>query len=103
MVAFRVVQPSDALRFINFATLVLLFSMMLIVGVLHLVGFFEWNAEMVLRGLKPPSIPSETNRTDKSSLCPHDHCPLGVCFVYNARLSWLPFLYVTAIYRNTDW
>jgi Na+/H+ antiporter NhaD/arsenite permease-like protein len=44
MVAFRVVQPSDALRFIDFPTLVLLFSMMLIVGNLHLVGFFEWNA-----------------------------------------------------------
>jgi Na+/H+ antiporter NhaD/arsenite permease-like protein len=52
MVVFRVVQPSDALRFIDFPTLVLLFSMMLIVGDLHLVGFFEWNAEMVLRRLK---------------------------------------------------
>ena len=51
MVAFRIVQPSDALRFIDFPTLVLLFSMMLIVGNLRLVGFFEWNAEMVLRRL----------------------------------------------------
>lgn len=41
MVAFRIVQPADTLRFINFPTLVLLFSMMLIVGNLHLVGFFE--------------------------------------------------------------
>jgi Na+/H+ antiporter NhaD/arsenite permease-like protein len=49
MVVFRIVQPADALRFIDFSTLVLLFSMMLIVGTLHLVGFFEWNAEMVLR------------------------------------------------------
>jgi len=53
MVAFRVVRPSDALRFIDFSTLVLLFSMMLIVGNLHLAGFFEWNAEVVLRRLKP--------------------------------------------------
>ena len=53
MIAFRVVQPSDALRFIDFSTLVLLFSMMLIVGNLRLVGFFEWNAEVVLRRLKP--------------------------------------------------
>src|SRR5271155_942526 len=53
MVAFRIVAPSDALRFIDFSTLVLLFSMMLIVGNLHLAGFFEWNAEMVLRRLKP--------------------------------------------------
>jgi Na+/H+ antiporter NhaD/arsenite permease-like protein len=53
MVAFHVVQPSDALRFIDFSTLVLLFSMMLIVGNLRLVGFFEWNAEVVLQRLKP--------------------------------------------------
>src|SRR5579863_4549857 len=56
MVAFRVVQPADTLRFIDFSTLVLLFSMMLIVGNLHLVGFFEWNAEMVLRRLKPQQL-----------------------------------------------
>jgi Na+/H+ antiporter NhaD/arsenite permease-like protein len=56
MVAFRVVPPADTLRFIDFPTLVLLFSMMLIVGNLHLVGFFEWNAEMVLRRLKPSRL-----------------------------------------------
>jgi len=56
IVAFRIVQPDDALRFIDFPTLVLLFSMMLIVGNLHLVGFFEWNAEMVLRRLKPSRL-----------------------------------------------
>ena len=53
MIAFRVLRPSDALRFIDFPTLVLLFSMMLIVGNLHLVGFFEWNAVVVLQWLKP--------------------------------------------------
>jgi Na+/H+ antiporter NhaD/arsenite permease-like protein len=53
MVAFRIVRPGEALRHIDFQTLVLLFSMMLIVGNLHLVGFFEWNAEAVLRRLKP--------------------------------------------------
>ncbi len=41
MIAFRVVRPSDALRFIDFSTLVLLFSMMLIVGNLRLVGFLS--------------------------------------------------------------
>jgi Na+/H+ antiporter NhaD/arsenite permease-like protein len=56
MIAFRVVRPSDALRFIDFSTLVLLFSMMLIVGNLRLVGFFEWNAEVVLRRLKPAHL-----------------------------------------------
>jgi len=52
MVAFRIVHPADALSFIDFPTLVLLFAMMLIVGNLHLVGFFEWTAEIVLRRLK---------------------------------------------------
>ncbi|HMK23765.1 MAG TPA: SLC13 family permease, partial [Terriglobales bacterium] len=56
MVAFRIVRPSDALRHIDFQTVVLLFSMMLIVGNLHLVGFFEWNAEAVLRRLKPHQL-----------------------------------------------
>src|SRR5438874_2260348 len=56
MVAARIVQPSDALRHIDFSTIVLLFSMMLIVANLHLVGFFEWNAELVLRRLKPTHL-----------------------------------------------
>jgi len=56
MIACRLVQPADALRFIDFRTLVLLFSMMLIVGNLHLAGFFEWNAEIVLRRLKPGQL-----------------------------------------------
>jgi len=56
MIAFRVLRPGDALRFIDFPTLVLLFSMMLIVGNLHLVGFFEWNAEIVLQRLKPAQL-----------------------------------------------
>lgn len=56
MVAFRIVRPADALHHVNFQTIVLLFSMMLLVGNLHLVGFFEWNAEAVLRRLKPHQL-----------------------------------------------
>ena len=56
MVAFRIVRAQDALHVIDFQTIVLLFSMMLIVGNLHLVGFFEWNAEAVLRRLKPQQL-----------------------------------------------
>src|SRR6266446_4078597 len=41
MFAFRIVQPGDAARFIDYGTLVLLFSMMLIVANLHLVGLFR--------------------------------------------------------------
>lgn len=53
MVAFRVVLPQNALRFIDFGTIVLLFSMMLIVGCLRVAGFFEWITDLVLVRLKP--------------------------------------------------
>jgi Na+/H+ antiporter NhaD/arsenite permease-like protein len=56
MVAFRVIGTGEALRAIDFSTIVLLFSMMLIVGNLHLVGFFEWTAEAVLRRLRPHQL-----------------------------------------------
>src|SRR5271157_2784723 len=56
MVAFRIVPAGEALHFIDFPTLALLFSMRLIVGNLHLVGFFEWNAEFVLRRLEPAHL-----------------------------------------------
>ncbi len=41
MFAFRILHASTAAAYINLATLVLLFSMMLIVGNLRLAGFFE--------------------------------------------------------------
>lgn len=53
MVAFGVVRPADALRHIDFSTIVLLFSMMLLVAYLHLAGFFDWVTEAVVRRLKP--------------------------------------------------
>jgi Na+/H+ antiporter NhaD/arsenite permease-like protein len=56
MVGFGIVRPAEALHSIDFPTLVLLFSMMLIVGTLHLAGFFEWTAEAVLRRLRPAHL-----------------------------------------------
>jgi Na+/H+ antiporter NhaD/arsenite permease-like protein len=53
MVAFRVVPAGEALQFIDFSTLVLLFSMMLVVGCLHLTGFFEWITEQIIARLNP--------------------------------------------------
>lgn len=41
MVAFRVVSAEDALRSVDFGTVVLLFSMMLVAGCLHLACFFN--------------------------------------------------------------
>ena len=56
MFAFRILHPGSALRFIDFSTLVLLFSMMLIVGNLRVVRFFEWIAQIVLQRLKPSDL-----------------------------------------------
>jgi Na+/H+ antiporter NhaD/arsenite permease-like protein len=53
MVAFRAVRPADALRFIDFGTIVLLFSMMLLVAYLHLDGFFDWVTEWIAARILP--------------------------------------------------
>src|SRR5206468_3414456 len=53
MLAFGIIPPQDALRCIDFGTIVLLFSMMLIVAYLHLAGFFEWITHLVVTRLKP--------------------------------------------------
>jgi Na+/H+ antiporter NhaD/arsenite permease-like protein len=53
MVAFRVLQPGETLQFINFSTIVLLFSMMLLVAYLQLAGFFDWVGDIVARQLDP--------------------------------------------------
>ncbi len=56
MVAFGVVPAGQALRFVDFGTLVLLFSMMLVVGCLHLSGFFDWIASLAVERLHPRSL-----------------------------------------------
>ncbi len=53
MVAFRAVRPADALHFIDFGTIVLLFSMMLLVAYLHLDGFFDWVTEWIAVRIRP--------------------------------------------------
>jgi Na+/H+ antiporter NhaD/arsenite permease-like protein len=53
MVAFGIVGADEALHFIDFSTLVLLFSMMLVVGCLHLSGFFNWITAEIVKRLKP--------------------------------------------------
>ncbi len=56
MVIVGAVRPADSLRFIDFGTIVLLFSMMLIVGNLHLTGFFDWVTEEVVLKLQPKHL-----------------------------------------------
>lgn len=53
MVAFRSVGTQEALAAIDFGTIVLLFSMMLIAGNLRLAGFFDWVAESTIARLHP--------------------------------------------------
>ena len=53
MVAFRIVGAQEALQSIDFATIVLLFSMMVIVANLRLGRFFERIAEWIVMRLHP--------------------------------------------------
>ena len=53
MVAFKIVGTDDALRSIDFATIVLLFSMMVVVANLRVAGFFERITEWTIRRLHP--------------------------------------------------
>jgi Na+/H+ antiporter NhaD/arsenite permease-like protein len=48
-----VLPAAQALSFIDFSTIVLLFSMMVIVSNLRLAGFFDWTTSAVVRGLRP--------------------------------------------------
>src|SRR6266536_5336783 len=107
MVAARVVAPAQALHFIDFSTIVLLFSMMLIVGNLHLVGFFEWIAEGVLRRLRPARLLPAVIFTSGifSAFFVNDIvCLVMVPFVLNItrrmRLPPLPYLLAVATASN---
>ena len=53
MFACGILSPATALESIDFSTLVLLFSMMLIVAGLHLAGFFDWLVGWIVRRLDP--------------------------------------------------
>jgi Na+/H+ antiporter NhaD/arsenite permease-like protein len=53
MVAFRIVGADEALQAIDFPTIVLLFSMMVLVANLRLGGFFEHIAEWIVGRLHP--------------------------------------------------
>jgi Na+/H+ antiporter NhaD/arsenite permease-like protein len=56
MVAFRIVGAQEALQSIDFATIVLLFSMMVVVANLRLGGFFERIAEWIVERLQPQHL-----------------------------------------------
>ena len=56
MFAFRILSPADALRYVDFATIVLLFAMMLIIGNLRLNGFFDRLAGAALDWIGPDHL-----------------------------------------------
>ncbi len=56
MFVFGVLTPKQAVASIDFTTLVLLFSMMLIVASLHLSGFFEWITTLAIEHLSPGQL-----------------------------------------------
>jgi Na+/H+ antiporter NhaD/arsenite permease-like protein len=56
MVAFRIAGTQEALQSIDFATIVLLFSMMVVVANLRLGGFFERIAEWFVERLHPTHL-----------------------------------------------
>jgi Na+/H+ antiporter NhaD/arsenite permease-like protein len=56
MFVLGVLAPSSAIASIDFATIVLLFAMMLIVASLHLAGFFDLITRAVIEHLKPQHL-----------------------------------------------
>ncbi len=56
MFIFGVLSPKQAIESIDFTTLVLLFSMMLIVASLHLSGFFEWITRLAIEHLSAAQL-----------------------------------------------
>jgi Na+/H+ antiporter NhaD/arsenite permease-like protein len=53
MFAFRIISPQTAMHSIDYATIVLLFSMMLITANLHVSGFFDWVTGVCVERVKP--------------------------------------------------
>lgn len=53
MFAFGVLTPRQGLESVDYTTIVLLFSMMVVVAGLHLAGFFEWVTELFIAHVKP--------------------------------------------------
>ena len=53
MFAFGVLGPEQGLHSIDYATIVLLFAMMVVVAGLHLAGFFEWVTDLFIAHVGP--------------------------------------------------
>jgi Na+/H+ antiporter NhaD/arsenite permease-like protein len=56
MFVCHILTPQSAIQSIDFGTLILLFSMMLIVASLHVAGFFDWVTNHVILHLSPRQL-----------------------------------------------
>jgi Na+/H+ antiporter NhaD/arsenite permease-like protein len=107
MVAFRIVGAPQALASIDFATIVLLFSMMLIVANLRVAGFFDWMTEWVIARLHPHHLLPVVIFTSGlfSAFLVNDIvclvvAPVAAQLARRFRLSPLPYLLAVATASN---
>src|SRR3989449_2536939 len=107
MVAFRIVGAPEALASIDFATIVLLFSMMLIVANVRLAGFFDWIAAWLIERLHPhhllPTVILTTGLL--SAFLVNDivclvMTPFVVHLAYRLRLPPIPYVVAVATASN---
>lgn len=107
MVAFRIVGTRDALASIDFATIVLLFSMMLIVANLRLAGFFDWITEWIIQRLHPRHLlPTVIFTSGLFSACLVNDIvclvmtPLALRMARRLRLPPIPYVVAVATASN---
>lgn len=53
MFAFGILTPAAGVRSVDYATIILLFAMMIVVAGLHLAGFFEWITSACIAHVEP--------------------------------------------------
>jgi Na+/H+ antiporter NhaD/arsenite permease-like protein len=108
MIATGVMTPERAYRAINYDTLVLLLSMMLISAYLYLAHFFEWAAELVLNFSRTPArlllYVTLTSGILSALLVNDTIClmltPLVVAVIRRGKLPLLPYLVALATSAN---
>jgi Na+/H+ antiporter NhaD/arsenite permease-like protein len=106
MVAFRIVGADEALASIDFTTIVLLFSMMLIVSNLRLAGFFDWITETVIERLHPHHLlPTVVFTTAVVGVPGQRHrlfemAPLVIRMTRRLQLPTLPYVIAVATASN---
>lgn len=107
MIACRIVSPGDAAHFVDASTIVLLFSMMVLFGFLHLAGFFVRVTNSAVATLHPRHLLAAVILTTGvlSALFVNDivclvMVPLVLGITRRLRLQPLPYLLAVATASN---